>query len=96
MIKGFEFTADGRSYTCTTEERTGTKGEFWWWFAVTGDAQRYAVFQAVSGDTRPSVQERVLAYYMNRLARLAEPTQRPSQWRKREVPAATPAPEANA
>lgn len=92
MIKGFEFKADGRSYTCTTEERKGAVAEFWWWFAVTGDAQRYAPFQALPGDTRASVQERILAYYTNRLARLAEPTQRPSQWRKRETPV-NPAPE---
>lgn len=90
MIKGFEFQADGRNYACTVEARTGPKAEFWWWFSVSGDMQRYAVFQAVEGDTKGSVQERVLAFYNNRLYKLAQPTQRPSQWRKRETPAATP------
>ncbi|MCX5762597.1 MAG: hypothetical protein NTW72_14040 [Gemmatimonadetes bacterium] len=93
MIKPFEFEASGRSYSCTIEERRGTKGEFWWWFAVSGDAQSYAPFQAASDDTRASVQERVLAFYTNRLFRLTQPTQRSSHWGKRSAPEAA-APEA--
>ena len=95
MIKGFEFEAEGRTYTCTTEERTGVSGEYWWWFAVSRDAQRYAPFQTSSSDTRASVQERVLAFYNNRLFHLSQPTQRPSQWKKRETPV-DPAPKVTA
>ena len=98
MIKGFQFDADGRTYTCVVEARTGSKNEFWWWFSVSGDMQRYAVFQALDADTKSSVQERVLAFYTNRLFKLAQPTQRPSQWRKRETPVAPaqPGPEKTA
>ena len=100
MIKGFQFQADARSYTCTVEARAGSKNEFWWWFEVSGDPQRYAMFQAAEGDTRPSVQERVIAFYANRLWKLAQPAQqRPSQWRKREATptdAAAPLPEKSA
>lgn len=92
MIKGFQFDVDGRSYTCTAEARTGATNEFWWWFSVTGDAQRYAGFQAIESDTRPSVQERVVAFYTNRLFKLSQPTQRPTQWRKAPAAAAEPAP----
>lgn len=92
MIKGFSFSADGRQFECTTEERRGTPGEFWWWFTVSGDAQSYAPFEAKAGDTRDSVQERVLAFYRNRIARLAEPTVRGGQWgqRPQAKPAAKP------
>ncbi len=97
MIKEFDFAADGRKYTCTVEERRGTKGEFWWWFDVSGDAQSYAPFQTSKDDTRASVQERIVAFYTNRLFRLSQPSQHGSQWKKREpVAAAEPAPEATA
>ncbi|MBM3908311.1 MAG: hypothetical protein FJ363_09600 [Gemmatimonadetes bacterium] len=89
MIKGFEFAADGRTFVCTTEERRGTKGEYWWWFSVSGDASSYAPFQAASGDTRGNVQERVLAFYRHRCARLAEPSVRGGQW-GRKPQAVTP------
>ena len=87
MIKGFQFDADARSYNCTVEARAGSPNEFWWWFSVSGDAQRYAMFQAAEGDTRPSVQERVIKFYADRLYKLSQPTERASQWRQREKPA---------
>ena len=83
MIKPFDFAADGRTYSCTIEERRGTAGEFWWWFSVTGDTSSYAPFQAFSGDTRTSVQERVLQFYRHRCARRAEPSVRGGQWGRR-------------
>jgi hypothetical protein len=96
MIKGFEFEDGGRAYACTIEERKGTDAESWWWFSVSRDAQRYAPFQALSSDTRASVQERVVAFYTNRLFQLTQPTQRGSHWGKRNIPAKAAAPEATA
>ena len=90
MIQGFEFNDAGRAYSCTTEERKGA-GESWWWFSVSGDGQRYAPFVALKSDTRASVQERVIAFYLNRLFQLSQPTRRGAHWGKRPgTPAATP------
>lgn len=104
MIQGFEFNDAGRAYSCTVEERKGA-GESWWWFAVSGDGQRYAPFVAAKSDTRATVQERVVAFYLNRLFQLSQPTRRGAHWGKRPgapaanpalAPAETPAPEATA
>jgi hypothetical protein len=92
MVKEFEFTAEGRSYACTIEERRGTKGEFWWWFTVSGDAQMYAPFQTEKGDTQKSVQERVLAFYNNRLFAIAQPSKRGGGWGQQRPPVAPPVP----
>ncbi len=92
MIKGFEFVADGRTYVCTTEERRGTSGEFWWWFTVTGDASSYAPFQAASNDTRSSVERRIVEYYTNRLLKRSEPTPRGGHWGRRPPTDAAAAP----
>jgi hypothetical protein len=94
MIQGFEFSDAGRTYTCTVEERKGAD-ESWWWFAVSGDGQRYAPFVAAKADTRASVQERVVAFYLNRLFQLTQPTRRGAHWGKRPdpKPAAAPAAE---
>lgn len=93
MIKGFEFQEGGRSYTCTVEAMSGPDAEQWWWFAVSGDQQRYAPFRAERGDTRASVQERVVAFYTNRLYQLAQPRERGGHFgsRKRPVTPATDA-----
>lgn len=98
MIKGFEFEDAGRAYTCTVEERPGPEREAWWWFAVSGDAQRYAPFRAQSSDTRASVQERVVDFYANRLYQLAQPRERGGHWgtRKRPEPGAAAAPATSA
>jgi hypothetical protein len=93
LIQGFEFSDAGRTYTCTVEERKGA-GESWWWFAVSGDGQRYAPFVATKGDTRSSVQERVVAFYLNRLFQLTQPTRRGSHWGKRPDPKPAAAPQA--
>lgn len=92
MIDGFEFVADGKKYVSTIEERRGSKGEFWWWFTVSGDASSYAPFQASKSDTKKSVQERMVAFYRNRCARLAEPTVRGGRWARKPDAAAAPKP----
>lgn len=94
MLKGFEFAADGRTYVCSTEERRGTNGEFWWWFTVTGDTSMYAPFQAASADTRQSVSERVLAFYTNRLFKRSQPPVRGHQFGRRGPSANTATPPA--
>lgn len=90
MIKGFEFAADGRTYVCSIEERRGTQGEFWWWFTVSGDQSSYAPFRASSRDARAAVQERVLAFYRHRCARLAEPNVRGGHWGRRPADIGAP------
>lgn len=84
MIKGFEFEDEGRAFSCTVEERPGPEAEAWWWFAVSGDPQRYAPFRAVASDTRGSVQDRVLDFYKNRLYQLAQPRERGGHWGTRK------------
>jgi hypothetical protein len=91
MIKAFEFTDDGRTYTCTVEELAGPVSESWWWFAVTGDQQRYAPFRAQKSDTQASVRKRVVEFYENRLFQLTQPTVRGAHWAKRKAPATTEA-----
>ena len=88
MVKEFEFSAEGRDYACTIEERRGTKGEFWWWFTVSRDSQSYGAFQAASNDTKASVQARVLQFYTNRLFALAQPAKRGGGWGGQGRPAA--------
>jgi hypothetical protein len=87
-IKGFEFEEGARKYTCTLQERKGANAASWWWFAVSGDMQSYAPFQAATTDTQANVQERVLAYYNNRLFQLTQPSQRNSHWGQRRGPVA--------
>ena len=93
IIKAFEFEDAGRTYSCTVQERTGSNAGAWWWFAVSGDMQSYAPFQASTSDTQASVQERVIAFYNSRLHQLAQPVQRGSHWSRR-TPPAKPAPAA--
>ncbi len=91
MIKGFEFEDGTRKYTCTVESPRQAPDDAWWWFAVSGDQQRYAPFRAESGDTRQSVRDRVVAFYENRLFQLTQPTVRGGHWARRQGPAAAPA-----
>lgn len=92
MINEFEFVDGTRSYTCTVEQRKGPEAESWWWFAVSGDAQRYAPFRAARGDTKATVQQRIVEFYTNRLFQLTQPTQRGSHWSKKKAPEAAAAP----
>jgi len=85
MIKPFDFAEGGRTYNCTVEERRGAQGEYWWWFSVSGDAQSYAPFQAASGDTRATVQARVLQFYEHRLWVMTQPSLRGGHWGRRNA-----------
>jgi len=90
MIEEFRFDEDGRTYTCRVEQPRGGRVGAWWWFGVSGDAHRYAPFQAVEEDTEADVRGRVIAYYRDLLARRAMPAQPRSHWARR-TPAAAPA-----
>jgi len=71
MIEPFEFEAEGRTYTCACEPSHPSRTDAWWYFGVTGDRTRYAPFQAAAGDTRSSVQRRIVAHYSALLVRRA-------------------------
>ena len=72
-VGAFEFEEGGRSYRCCIEgDRTSRVGA-WWWFDVSGDAQRYAPFKPEPSDTKNSVRERILGYYTALLERRAQP-----------------------
>jgi hypothetical protein len=80
MSTAFEFEAGGRTYSCRLEEPRAARREAWWWFGVSGDAHRYAPFQATSGDTVESVQSLIVAFYANLLARRASPPAPRHHW----------------
>jgi hypothetical protein len=80
MSKKFSFAEGDRKYQCRVEGPTGGRTETWWWFEVSGDTHRYAPFHAASGDTEASVRDRILAYYVNVLARRSEPA---ASWHNR-------------
>ena len=63
MTETFDFTENGRTYSCSAEVRGGTEPTTWWWFRVSGDRNRYAPFHAVSGEPHGVVQERIVSYY---------------------------------
>ena len=73
MLAAFTFEEGGRTYTCTPEERGDPSRGSWWWFTVSDDSQRYARFEAKPGDTRKSVQARIVEYYEHRLWVRAQP-----------------------
>lgn len=95
MLKAFEFEEEGRSYSCTIEERRSTTVESWWWFTVSNDVHRYAPFQASKGDTRGSVQDRIVKYYTDLLVRRSRPAEPRAHWGQRNR-GASPAPSAPA
>jgi len=70
--QSFEFEDQGRTYTCSVEPSHPSRSDSWWYFGVTGDRTRYAVFQASSEDTRTSVQRRIVAHYSALLERRAQ------------------------
>jgi hypothetical protein len=71
MLGAFSFEHGGRTYACTPEKHDSTGA--WWWFTVSNDSQRYAPFEAASGDTRSSVRARIVAYYERRVWVRAQP-----------------------
>ncbi len=73
MTGAFTFEHGGRTYSCTTEKRKTPPAGTWWWFTVSSDSNRYAPFEAVSGDTQQSIRSRIVAYYEHRLWARAQP-----------------------
>jgi len=79
--QGLVFEDQGRTFTCTVAPRLAADPVRWWWFSVSdGTTHRYAPFVAADGDTDRTVQDRVVAYYDEHLARRAAPPV--SRWRR--------------
>ena len=97
MLKEFQFTDTGRTFTCTVEVPRHAGMPSWWWFQLDGDGTtRYAPFAASPNDTKKSVRERIIAYYAELLAIKARPVhQRPAWTRpvRAETPEATASPQ---
>ena len=91
MLKPFTFTDGSRTYTCTVETSKDRPNEPRWWFAVTGDQQRYAPLEAASSDTQASVKTRIVAYYTHLLERRAMPPETRQHWAQRGKPVAAAA-----
>lgn len=73
FVGTFEFEEGGRLYRCCVEGERSARTGAWWWFDVSGDAQRYAPFHPEPGDTKNSVRARIVDYYNALLARRAMP-----------------------
>ncbi len=69
----FEFWHGGRTYHCKVTELDGAAAGKWWSFHLSNPNECAMPFRAEAGDTKASVQERVIAYHMNFLARRAAP-----------------------
>jgi hypothetical protein len=67
-VRSLDFQDGGCAYTCRVEQRNAL-ADAWWWFAVSGDAQRYAPFRAAADDTTNAVRLRIAAYYREVVAR---------------------------
>jgi hypothetical protein len=85
LVEPFEFEHEGRRYSCSAEARAGGNREVWWWFRVSGEAQRHALFQATEGDTRESVEAQVIAYHRALLERRTTAAQAPQPWWQRRT-----------
>ena len=90
MLQPFAFVDGGRTFRCEADASRPLRGEVWWWFTVSTEANaRHAPFRAQVTDTADAVRDRVLAFYDNLVARRAEPYQR--TWsRGRPAAASTP------
>jgi hypothetical protein len=88
-IEAFEFEHGGRTYKCAAEARAGGKKEMWWWFRVSGDAQRYAPFEVVAGESRDAVATRIVAWHVALLERRSAPAVSPQAWWQRRKQAAS-------
>lgn len=73
FVAAFEFEDGGRLYRCCVEGGRSARMGAWWWFHVSGDAQRYAPFHPEPDDTKSSVRTRIVSYYNALLARRAMP-----------------------
>lgn len=73
MHEPFEFWYGGRTYHCQVTELEGAAAGKWWSFYLSNSNDRAMPFRVEPGDTKASVQERVIAYHTNFLARRAAP-----------------------
>jgi hypothetical protein len=79
-----EFQDNGRTFTCVTGSSPATPGTLWWWVTISGEAQRYAAFRSESGDTKASLQQRVIEYYAQLLVDRARPREIRGRWGQRQ------------
>jgi hypothetical protein len=70
----FEFEHGGRQYKAHTGHAARTPTLLWWWFAVAGDGQKYAVCPVSPADSETSIQSRIVAYYENLIERRTAPS----------------------
>ncbi len=70
MILPFTFEADDRIFACQIEGGRARVRQ-WWWFTVSGEAYRFAPFQASADDTLENVRFRIVSYYRELVARRA-------------------------
>ncbi len=74
----FTFEDGDRTFTCHTAPLRPGQPETWWWYEVSTDRnKRHAPFRTESGDTRDSVQARVIAFHDYVEERRAAP---PRKW----------------
>ena len=86
-MKEFEFVDAGRTFFCSIEVPRQAGMAPWWWFRLANEkGTRYAPFEASPGDTKKSVQARIIAYYAELLAIQARPAHQKPAWRKPERP----------
>ena len=74
----FEFEHGGRQYRAHTGHAARTPTLLWWWFAVAGDGQKYAVCPVSPADSETSIQSRIVAYYENLIERRSAAS--PHRW----------------
>jgi len=92
VTSDFQFDDDGRTFFCSVEAPRHEGMPPWWWFYL-GDrdrSTRYAPFAAAPGDTKKSVQARVIKFYAEVQAIAARPVQPRNQrpaWHKPGLPA---------
>jgi hypothetical protein len=86
-----EFESEGRTLTCRSASSPATPGMNWWFYAVTGESQRYAAFRTEPSDTPENLRPRILAAYAKVLADRARPQEFRPRW-SRPAPAAEAAP----
>ncbi|MBA3727384.1 MAG: hypothetical protein H0W86_13370 [Armatimonadetes bacterium] len=98
MTEDFQFVHEGRTFFCTVEAPRHAGMPPWWWFHLDDKDRgtRYAPFAASAGDTKKSVQTRIIAFYAEMMAIAARPVHQrnhTSTWQrpKPAVPAEAPA-----
>jgi hypothetical protein len=87
VIKEFEFDHAGHRFFCSVEVPGQAGMRPWWWFRLdTGAGTRHAPFEVSAGDTKQSVQTRIVAYYTELLAIQARPVHQRPVWQKPQRP----------